>query len=99
MPKPSSIFASYSPPPNPPPSFLLLILYPFPLSLPSLLFLSVPSPSLPLLYLGFAAFIYIVGFVLLFTAAIMVSPVCCGTPNETNIMRNPQEIEEYDAGK
>ena len=66
------------------------------------------SPSSPpsfsffltlLLYPGFAAFIYIVGFVLLFTAAIMVSPVCCGTPNETNIMRNPQEIEEFDAGK
>jgi hypothetical protein len=56
------------------------------------------SPLTSLAFPGFAAFVYIVGFVLLFTAAIMVSPVCCGTPNETTIMRNPQEIEEFDPG-
>jgi hypothetical protein len=56
------------------------------------------SPLTSLALPGFASFVYIVGFVLLFTAAIMVSPVCCGTPNETTIMRNPQEIEEFDPG-
>jgi hypothetical protein len=42
---------------------------------------------------GFASFCYILGCVLLFAAAIYVSPLMCGSANEKKMLRTPTEIE------
>jgi hypothetical protein len=41
---------------------------------------------------GFACFIYLVAFLLLSFAAVCVSPFICGSFNERNVIRNPQEL-------
>ena len=41
---------------------------------------------------GFASFTYILGFILLATSAIYVSPLFCGTNNEMKTIRTPQEM-------
>jgi len=42
---------------------------------------------------GFAAFCYILAFILLVAAAFYVSPIFCGSQNEKKIIRSPQEID------
>jgi hypothetical protein len=42
---------------------------------------------------GFGAFTYVLGFILLVAAAIYVSPLICGTSNEKAIVKTPQEVE------
>eukprot|EP01040_Poterioochromonas_malhamensis_P007949 gene7949-8591_t len=42
---------------------------------------------------GFAAFAFILAFILLIAAAIYVSPLFCGSNNEKKIIRSPQEID------
>ena len=39
---------------------------------------------------GFGAFVYILAFVLLFAAAVYMSPMFCGSPNEVKMIRTPQ---------
>eukprot|EP01039_Chlorochromonas_danica_P004239 gene4239-4658_t len=43
---------------------------------------------------GFATFCFIVSFLLLTIAAIYLSPLFCGSPNEKKVLRSPQEVEE-----
>jgi hypothetical protein len=42
---------------------------------------------------GFASFCHILGFVLVFAAAIYVCPLLCGSNNEKKIVNNPQELD------
>jgi len=42
---------------------------------------------------GFAAFAYIIAFLLFVIAAIYVSPLICGSPNERKMINSPQEID------
>ena len=46
----------------------------------------------PLFSLGFGAFVYILGFILLAASAIYTSPLICGTSDETKIIKSPHEI-------
>ena len=43
--------------------------------------------------IGFASFCYIIGFFLLLSAAVYVSPLICGSNNEKKMVQNPQEID------
>jgi hypothetical protein len=42
---------------------------------------------------GFASFLYIVAAMLLFGAAVYVSPLIFGSNNEKKMIRSPQEID------
>mmetsp|Transcript_2256 Transcript_2256/g.3066 ORF Transcript_2256/g.3066 Transcript_2256/m.3066 type:complete len:140 (-) Transcript_2256:238-657(-) len=42
---------------------------------------------------GFASFLYFCSFVIVFAAAIFISPLCCGSNNERKVIRSPQEID------
>eukprot|EP01031_Cornospumella_fuschlensis_P033118 gene33118-40060_t len=42
---------------------------------------------------GFGAFCFILAFFLFLAAAIYVSPLFCGSPNEKKMIRAPQEID------
>lgn len=44
---------------------------------------------------GFAAFVYILAFLLLTIAAIYISPYLCGTTKEKNMIRSPSENHAY----
>lgn len=44
---------------------------------------------------GFAAFVYILAFLLLVIAAIYISPYLCGTTKEKNMIRSPSENHAY----
>lgn len=41
---------------------------------------------------GFASFLYFCSFVIFFSAAIFVSPLCCGSGDERKSIRFPQEV-------
>mmetsp|Transcript_5155 Transcript_5155/g.5286 ORF Transcript_5155/g.5286 Transcript_5155/m.5286 type:complete len:153 (+) Transcript_5155:107-565(+) len=43
---------------------------------------------------GFGAFVYVLAGILLFSAAVYVSPFFCGTRFETRIIKSPQEIDQ-----
>eukprot|EP01040_Poterioochromonas_malhamensis_P007948 gene7948-8590_t len=43
---------------------------------------------------GFAAFAFILSFLILLGAAIYISPFACGTNNEKKVIRSPQEINQ-----
>jgi hypothetical protein len=42
---------------------------------------------------GFAAFSYVAGCIILFIAAIYISPLLCGSANERMMLRAPSEIK------
>ncbi|RYH18504.1 hypothetical protein EON65_27160 [archaeon] len=42
---------------------------------------------------GFGAFCFILAFFLFLAAAVYVSPLFCGSPNEKKMIRAPQEID------
>jgi hypothetical protein len=44
---------------------------------------------------GFAAFVYILAFLLLMIAAFYISPYICGTTKEKNMIRSPSENHAY----
>ena len=44
---------------------------------------------------GFAAFVYILAFLLLIIAALYISPQVCGTTKEKNMIRSPSENHAY----
>lgn len=46
---------------------------------------------------GFAAFCYILAFILLLTASIYISPLLVGSANEKKMIRAPQEIDTGNA--
>ena len=45
------------------------------------------------LWIGFASFVFILGFMILFIAAIYASPILCGSINEKKMIRTPTELE------
>lgn len=45
---------------------------------------------------GFATFAYLCAFILLVAAAIYISPTICGTANERQTLKCPQEFTEFD---
>jgi hypothetical protein len=42
---------------------------------------------------GFASFVYFVAFIVTMVAAIYISPLCCGSPNEKAIILKPKELD------
>jgi hypothetical protein len=46
--------------------------------------------------IGFAAFCFIISFLIMISGAIYISPLFCGTNNEKKMIRSPQEV---DSGK
>jgi hypothetical protein len=44
--------------------------------------------------IGFACFIFMVGFILLFAAAIYISPSACGSNNEKETIKKPLPIQQ-----
>lgn len=46
---------------------------------------------------GFAAFFYIIGFILSAAVSIYLSPLICGTKNESKILSTPQNIDGTDS--
>ena len=42
---------------------------------------------------GFASFCYILAFIILTAAAVYVSPIFCGSNNESKMLKGPHEID------
>ncbi len=45
------------------------------------------------IWVGFASFCFIIGFLLLTAGAIYISPLICGSNNERKMIRAPEEID------
>ena len=43
--------------------------------------------------IGFACFVYLIGFLILVVAAVMISPLIMGSSNEHKMVSSPQEID------